>query len=121
MSISNAGYKVKFGTPWFNAIVLKKREEANIQDVYDKIPSPKVPYQSAITGYQHRERQGYMYSNKKTALDFISSVVIIKTKTEEPVMLAHTSYLNIVKVSIIKLNHTGSKPSPISNNVGRKD
>ncbi|KAI8891182.1 hypothetical protein K501DRAFT_265055 [Backusella circina FSU 941] len=32
-----------------------------------------VPSQSAITGYQHRERQGHMYSNRKIALNFISS------------------------------------------------
>ncbi|KAI8889146.1 hypothetical protein K501DRAFT_267350 [Backusella circina FSU 941] len=67
---------------WFNAIELKKREEANIQDAYDKIPSLKsvhlvhvATYIRAISechnsiffffmkGYQHRERQGYMYSN----------------------------------------------------------
>ncbi|KAI8882930.1 hypothetical protein K501DRAFT_273169 [Backusella circina FSU 941] len=51
-----------------------------------------VPSQSAIIGYRHRERQGYMYSNRKVALDFISNVVINKTTTEEPIMLTHTSW-----------------------------
>ncbi|KAI8877048.1 hypothetical protein K501DRAFT_278816 [Backusella circina FSU 941] len=46
-----------------------------------------VPSQSAITGYQYREKQGYIYSNRKVALDFISNVVINKTTTEEPIML----------------------------------
>ncbi|KAI8878103.1 hypothetical protein K501DRAFT_277855 [Backusella circina FSU 941] len=112
ISISNASYKVRSGMPWLNAIELKKREEANIQDAYDKIPSLKsvhlvhvVTYIRAISechnsivffffmkGYQHRERQRYMYSDRKVALDFISNVVISKTTTEEPIMLVHTSY-----------------------------
>ncbi|KAI8882201.1 hypothetical protein K501DRAFT_273926 [Backusella circina FSU 941] len=77
-------YRVRSGMYWFNAIELKKRKEANIQDAYDKIPSPKsvhlvhaAIFIRAISEYHYR----------KIVLDFRSSAVISKSTIEELIML----------------------------------
>ncbi|KAI8878408.1 hypothetical protein K501DRAFT_277564 [Backusella circina FSU 941] len=111
MSISNASYKVRSGMSWFKAIELKKKEETNIPDAYDKIPSPKsvhLYFFYFMKGYQHRERQGYMYSNMKVVLDFISNILINKTTTEELIMLVHTSCKSRRKKKVRK-KHRGKK------------
>ncbi|CEG74446.1 hypothetical protein RMATCC62417_09663 [Rhizopus microsporus] len=93
-SISNAQYQEQYGFKWAIQAELKSRKNAaNIQAIYNLIPSPKVfcrfkfmEYINVISATRnmsmimggHRENKGYMYSNKRIALHNVTETIIGK-------------------------------------------
>ncbi|KAI9481296.1 MAG: hypothetical protein EXX96DRAFT_538502 [Benjaminiella poitrasii] len=87
----------------------KSRAESNIQASYDRLQSRKICTNEGIMQYLnsfsserteihnfmksccHRENKGYLFSNRKMAQDYITRVVLGRTKVGEDFKLAHSS------------------------------
>ncbi|KAL4214981.1 hypothetical protein AB4K20DRAFT_1883210 [Rhizopus microsporus] len=46
---------------------------------------------SFIKGFEHRERKGYLYSNKQQTLDYITNTLCKRTIPNEPYRLCNLS------------------------------
>ncbi|CAO3675173.1 unnamed protein product [Rhizopus microsporus] len=111
-SISNGDYRVRSGLAWATQVELNRRCQYGsdgIQKWYDLIPSPNVTGCSGILsyvqiisishvhiftfmkGFEHRERKGYLYSNRQQTLDHITNALCGRILPNEPYRLCHSS------------------------------
>ncbi|KAI8889194.1 hypothetical protein K501DRAFT_267078 [Backusella circina FSU 941] len=89
--VSSMQVTIRSGTPWFNAIELKKREEANVQDVYDKIPSSKSVHLVHVETYirailechNRRKKQLHQLENQRTVVVY-SDAKFLRIKGYSP-------------------------------------
>ncbi|KAL9536710.1 hypothetical protein MBANPS3_012429, partial [Mucor bainieri] len=109
-SISNAHYQVRTGVHWHNQTELHARGKTGVQAEYDQLEYAKTNTREQFEGYarsvykthnalfgfnkayRHRERKGYMHSNRQRTLAHIGYTVAgINPKAPMPFRLTHRS------------------------------
>ncbi|ORE03205.1 hypothetical protein BCV72DRAFT_244565 [Rhizopus microsporus var. microsporus] len=117
VKFSNNEYKARLGFDRSKQIELKNRAAAEMQAIYDEIPSlgsgnssTVLNYLQALSKYRkkHREAKGYLYSNRQITDEYMCQLVLAKTSPGAHCALAHKTSTKIrqkVRRSFKKNNH----------------